>query len=93
MTVHQLPQGACPTSQYTHLRFTSRPLPFLPLTLRTLVQGALAWPFTSLTLSLLLSTYYVLIINARFLQSEYGAVRIIQIGKQTQVSALSNAPG
>lgn len=55
--------------------------------------GALARPFASLTRSFLLSAYYVLIINACFLQSEYGAVRIIQVGKQTQVSTLSNAPG
>ena len=57
--------------------------------LRTLVLGAPAQPFTSLTLphvSFLLSTYYVLI-TACSLQSEDGTIIIIQVGNLTQVSA------
>lgn len=54
------------------------------------MPGAPAQPFTPLTLphvSFLLSTYYVLIITACSLQSEDGAIIIIQVGNLTQARA------
>lgn len=71
---------SCPTTHEALLRFALWPLPLLSLTHSGILCRVPAQPFTSLPLPyvlFLLSTYYLLIITARFLQCEDGATVII----------------